>query len=232
MAQDRRRARAAASFHREAFKVHLEIVVLHEKSPRAQILQNPIIKIFATARSLLNHQVRTAAVFPPSRAWASFATGGLALRCLATAGPGKSPSRHPGWEGSRGRPGGNRTVGLTLPRSAEAGPGRHPDMLASSGAPWGVLLLVFGSEKAWRNAKPINDGPPGLCRSRNSWFHFHGLAADVLAQPDIFMVEFLVEKTGYVFSRKVEFLLFTGPQQLCFATVRGLTWCGVSDNLL
>lgn len=68
-------------------------------------------------------------------------------------------------------------------------------MLASRGAPWGVLLLVFGSEKAWRNVKPINDGPPGLCRSRNSWFHFHGLAADVFAQPDIFMVEFLVEKT-------------------------------------
>lgn len=53
----------------------------------------------------------------------------------------------------------------------------------------------------------MTDGPAGLHRSRNSWLHFHGLAADVLAHLDIFMVEFLVEKTGYVFPGKVEFLL-------------------------
>lgn len=40
------------------------------------------------------------------------------------------------------------------------------------------------------------------------------------------MLEFLVEKTGDVFSRKVEFLLFAGPQQLCFPTVRGLACVG------
>lgn len=83
----------------------------------------------------------------------------------------------------------------------------HPDVLAAARVPGGALISSIRQGEAGRDAKPVTDGPAGLHRSRNSWLHFHGLAADVLAHLDIFMVEFLVEKTGYVFPGKVEFLL-------------------------
>lgn len=95
-----------------------------------------------------------------------------------------------------------------------------------------MSVLVFGRETSWRNTKPINDGSAGSRHSRNSWFHFHGLAADFLAHPDVFMVEFLVEKTGHIFSLKVDFSSELGlsdsasrkPRERFLLQGTGLAW--------
>ena len=106
------------------------------------------------------------------------------------------------------RPGGHRCGATFFSREHDSG--YHSDMPASVPGPGGILLLGFGREKAWRNAEPIIPGPPGLCHSRTSWFHFHGSAADSLAHPDIFMVGFFVEKTGHLFSLKWSFSFSLG----------------------
>lgn len=147
MAQDRQCAGQRLLSAEKLQRFILKLLFFTEKSPRAQILQNPIIKIFETARNLLNHQVRTAIIFPTPLAWASFETEAwpcalLPQRSLEKARPDAEAGRAAG-----GGQVGTEMWGGRCPAQHRRSPGRHPDMLASRGAPWGVLLLAFGREK-------------------------------------------------------------------------------------